>query len=353
MKVKSSVRLRTTTRIGAAAIILVLASGCADDEGFAPKLQPVLGATATEVMLPLVEEASEQTNVLAASVVDVCATPASLVDARADLLADVGSAWSAWQATDSFDIGPSMERRSAAKLGYEVDTEAVDAALSTGPPSDPAEVNDSVASGKRGFPAMSYLLANATAENATDFPARCTYLLALSAAAKEETAAIAAEWEGQGSTPGFAETVVEDEPDEVLSEIVNMAYSDLEDSDKRLGAVAESGSAAPIELPPGEMLRVSGRIKGIAALFGIDSPGGAPGLSPLLSDDTKDELGDEIDALSKAFEPYATAPQVDTPDHTTVKAIADQLEDLHNEIGTTVMSELNVSVGFSDNDGDS
>ena len=60
-------------------------------------------------------------------------------------------------------------------------------------------------------------------------------------------------------------------------------------------------------------------------------------------------LSEQVIALSKRFIEHI---EEEDEERRMMKAIAEQLEDLRNEIGTTVMSELNVSVGFSDNDGD-
>ena len=227
---------------------------------------------------------------------------------------------------DPVDLGPVMDRRSVSLVGYKVDEDAVDEVLATDPPTDVETVQKRTASPRRGYGALAHLL---SADPAAFPGARCAYATAVVATIDDELAAVAQEW--FDSSPPYAERAAGRgadavATDETIDSWVNMSLSTLE-SDLKLLADPETEAAG------------SNAAKHHAAMIQQIWEGASDdGLGSLTSSDVDDKLRGELDAVANAAD---------------VAALTSAVEAVRSTLGTEVVSALDVTVGFSENDGDS
>lgn len=332
-------RLRFSAWVLVAASLTAAACGgdpASEESSERPTRAEVVTGLVDSVMRPGVDAALDAGTEFATAVDAACAAPTT--DSVAAARAALAAGWRAWQTTDPYDLGPAMERRSTSVLGFEADPFGIDKRLAAATPSDPATIRNRTGSGLRGYAAAHHLLiGDAAAYDAV----RCGYVGAVAAVIVEELEAIRAGWSAG----------LDGEPQSVIDDLVNMSLADLEASDKRLTAILESGEAAPLELPAGELFRIAARLDGLAAV--LEGGGDEPGLAALLNGGLANELDDTLTTAQRALETYAEAPQDTTPDRVELRAIRDALGDLRTLMSTEVVSGLGVTVGFSDNDGDS
>jgi predicted lipoprotein len=224
------------------------------------------------------------------------------------------TAWQAWEYADTFDIGPATDRRSNTYIAYRVAPGRVDIALAGTPPADADTARNRTASNQRGYGAVDHLLVDdPTAYN----PARCTYLTSLMALIAEESAAVADAWAGDGRT----ETLDMD-PNGVIDDLVNMQISFLESSSRTYSDGNPPTPAEAVEIPQA--------VAGLGQIY-------EAGLDSLLDQKLADTIGDEVAAVLAV----------------PVNDAGDAVEALRATITTEVVSALDVTIGFSENDGDS
>ena len=108
-------------------------------------------------------------------------------------------ATTAWEVLDPVDLGPIMDRRTGSLVGYKVDADAVDEVLATAT-ADRRRDRDQkrTASPRRGYGALAHLL---SADPATFPGARCAYATAVVATIDDELAAVAVEEWFEASPP--------------------------------------------------------------------------------------------------------------------------------------------------------
>lgn len=320
----------------------------------APERADVVAALVDEVLTPLTSDAASRAANLGAATESLCAAPgdATLATARTEL----ASAWSGWKLTDTFDMGPAMDRRSGSLLGYEVNPDKVDSAVAGGEEMTVDSVRNRMASNLRGFGAVDHLL-RAPVASFSD-PARCGYLQALVGVIVDETAQVAKGWTtGLDGAPPFATTSKGGGPDamsptDMIDLLVNMQLSFLESTSKRLSAVSESGSAVPIELAAGTLFVLAAQLRGLRAVY-FAPDGSDVGLGQIVSNDLATKVADDVDALSKLLAEDADVPSEEQPTAEEAGDLAAAVEVVRRTVVTEVVSELDVTVSFSENDGDS
>ena len=216
--------------------------------------------------------------------------------------AEVADAIDQWYGTKPLWSGPVMERRSQFVVHFHVDPEGVAELLASDDPVDSATLRDFVGADQRGLGALAELLAGVPDER------RCAYALGIAGLVAEEAGAVADEWHDFG--PGL---VTDDSSaNDVIRDLVSNTSFALRDA----------------AMDP-EPAYADGLVDGARwTMLGDDvaSDDGTGGLSPLLSDDVVDRLTNELDAGDLA------AAQLTT----SVDAV----------------SELGVTLNFSDADGD-
>ena len=343
--------------VAAVVALSMVAVGCSsNDDSREPSQEPSTDRGAAVVVLldstiiPAYERAAGTADEFKRSVDGFCASPdaAGLTAARDGLV----EAWSAWAETDSLAIGPAMERRSVSVVSYRVDTAKVDALLASSPPLDARTVRNNTGSSVRGFGAAAHLLLgppDAPVDVASFDSARCGYLSAVVAVIADELATVSNEWTVpvDGKAP-YRETATGSgegalTPTDVIDSLVNMQMSHLEAESKGLTAVAE-GSTSPAELPPADLFRLDAQIRGMVGVY--------KSFDRLLEKSLRTRLDAEFTALTESLaDDGADIFVVPSIDH--VKTLAPAVENLRLTISTEVVSALDVTVGFSENDGDS
>jgi predicted lipoprotein len=323
-------------------------------------------AIVDDVLVPGFSAAAAATADLAAASADLCAAPGP------DTLDTARQAWSeavtAWNATEVAWEGPVKMDRIDSLVHYPaVDVEEIDRLLdghSEGEQLDPADL----ASVVRGLGTAEYLLFAADDPAAVATQGRCDLLTAVTAGAAEGAAAAESAWaDGWDGGAPYADVLAgRAEPamaaDDALAGLVagidailsNVTVQGLglalgETREEPLPEAVHEGAAGAA----GDVL--AARLAGIATAY--DPPADTPGLGDLVA-----ERSEEVDAAIRADLAAAqgaldalgsplTPALADSPDQAA--ALYDALVELRRTFEADVASLLDITVGFSDTDGDS
>lgn len=243
-----------------------------------------------------------------------------------------------------------MDRRSTSVVSYKVDPEKVDVALAATPPTDPETVRNRTSSSVRGYGAAWHLL-TADAAAFAGQPQRCAYLSAVLAVIVEEAGAVRDGWtDGLDGAPAFRETATGSGSDaltstDVIDAVVNMQLSQLETSAKLLTAVAEAEPGSTHELPAGELFQLSAQMGGFSATYDR--------LGDLLDPALVKTVAKEIATIERLLSEASMLPSEVDPTAADAGEVAEAVEALRSTIATEVVSALDVTISFSENDGDS
>jgi predicted lipoprotein len=348
--------------------LAMLTSACGGDEEV--DRRAVLASLADAVFVPHFQALADDGGALDATLRDLVArrSPEALADARAAWRA----ARSAWTRTEAMWFGPVMDRRSRSLLGWwPIDTDRINAAIAERETVTAMDVGERFASTQRGLGAVEYLLfdpgRDILGELDDDGSLAADYLLALGQVIREETAAVRAEWTGEDdgvsyadelagrAARAFAESLA-------LADIVRVSVFLTETTgDMRLGAAlgAMNGEADVDAIPGGAaghaLDDLRNAVRGIQLTYvGAEDGLGVGDLVAQLSEDTDARMRAALDAALEAID-HVPGPlkQTALTDPGAVAAVRDRIKDLQRILNTEVVSLLGISVGFSDNDGDS
>jgi len=334
----------------------LLASCSSDDEpGETPVSRPATVRQLVDgTIVPAVGEASSTAAAALASASEFCASPtdAGLIAARQA----VAAGWAAWKYTDSFDFGPAMQRRSTSVVSYQADLEKIDATVAASPPADAETVRNRTSSSLRGYGAATHLLwgppsAPVDAAAFATPAARCPYLLAVLEVVADEASTVDAAWTtGVEGAPPFRDAALGTgndamTPTKVIDAAINMQVSQLEATEKLLTAAKEAGPGQPTGLPPAAMFQLAAQVRGMAA---VDDS-----LADLLKPELAARLRTSFASIDSLLADGAAEPTEGEPAPELVAGLATAIADLRATIGTEVVSALDVTITFSDNDGDS
>ena len=351
-------------RLAAAALfvaLLVLVSGC----GGGVSQREVLADLTDHVITPRFEAAAAWAVALDATVSTLTTQPSS------DALGDAREAWrsarGAWSRTAAMWFGPVMERRSGPLMNWwPIDPKLIEKTIAERDSISPEDVRERFASTQRGLSALEYLLfqdddrlLRELGEPSSRFG---EYLRALTAVIVEETAGVRDAWSGADGDQfaGRGDRVIAESL--AIADLVRVTIFLTETvGDMQLGGALGALNGEPeIEAIPGgaaeyalDDLREA--VLGIQELYlGSGETLGLGDLIAELSDDTDQRVHDAfsravnaIDAVSGPLKRAVLA----TPDD--VAAAREAIKHLQRVLNTEVVSLLGVSVGFSDNDGDS
>lgn len=317
-----------TGRIVSSAIVLSLVlvgplaiAACGDDP---PPRAEVLTTLADDIVVPAFEAFAARAGDLVGEVEAVCGGDEAAISAAVD---GVERTREQWLSTQAMWTGPVMERRSPAVVDWPVRTADIEALVERSAPGDiTAEVvGNSVGADTRGLTAMRWVLtADDVAERLED-PRWCDYLAASSMVIAAEADVVAADWtESWDGGPPYRARIGAD--DEWLGMLVNDAIFLVHALTE---PVREEGDVAPVDVAADR----AAQLDGVAAV--VDE------LSPLLDDDLSERLGGEVETAATAFA---------GGDVEAGRAAAAEVE---ATLATEVASRLDVTIGFSDADGDS
>lgn len=341
----------------------VLAIACSNDVS----RRDVVASLTELVIVPQHEAAADSARVLDARIQELVDQPA------AGHLAQARGAWrearSAWSRIQAYSFGPIMDRRIPSLVDWwPIDTEKIGEAL--GRPSISAEdVRERFAASQRGFGALEYLLFtdDETVLGALEsgIIAYGPYLLAISGVISEALEQAASDWRGAygDEFAGRSDRAVAESL--AIADLVRAPVFLTETvGDMQLGVALgiTKPEANPTVIPGGNSDQalddLEQNIRGIQNTYlGGDEGLGLSDLIAQLSEETDQRMRDTltdaieaIDALKRRNQPLKQLTQSD-PD--AVSEVRDAIKAMQIVLNTEVVSLLGVSIGFSDNDGDS
>ncbi len=323
-------------------------------------------AMVDDVLVPGFSAAAAATADLAGASADLCAAPgqAALETAR--------QAWSeavvAWNATEVAWEGPVKMDRIDSMVHYPaVDVEEIDRLLEGHGEGEQFDAAD-LASVVRGLGTAEYLLFASDDPAAVTAPGRCELLTAVTVGAAEGAGAAELAWtDGWNGGAPYADTLAgRTEPamdaNDALAELVAgidaiLSNATVQGLGLALGRTREEplpealneGAAGAA----GDVL--AARLAGIAAVY--DPPGDTLGLGDLVAERSaevdaavRSDLAAAREALDSLGSPMTPA-LAESPDQAAV--LYDALVELRRTFEADVASLLDITVGFSDTDGDS
>ena len=352
-------------RTSAAAALLISLSLMAGACGGDASRRDVLADLTDRVIIPRFAAAADWSAALEATAATLISTPSS------DSLADARDAWrsarSAWSRTEALWFGPVMERRSRSLVSWwPIDTARIEQTLSERSAITRDDVINRFASTQRGLSALEYLLFLDEPRILAELNDRASlyadYLRTLSAVIAAETAAVHEAWRGDygDQFAGRGDRAIA--ASLAVADIVRTSIFLTETiGDMRLGAALGALNGEPeIDAIPGG---AAGRalddlrqgILGMQELYLGSSTGlGLSDLIGQLSAETDQRMrtafndaAASIDAISGGLKHAAAHNPAQTA------AARDAIKHLQRVLNTEVVSLLGISVGFSDNDGDS
>lgn len=314
-----------------------------------------------QAIVPAFETASSDVSDLSAAVEAFCRDPNDeTLQAARDAWHAAKSSWEAAETATMF--GPGHMMRTVAKVDYEpVDTEGIDELLASDSIIDIDYVDNRTAATRRGLGTVEYLLFGGPIG---DSNARaCELAMASASVAATETSNLLSAWtdSDEGAEP-YRDTFVEDmATDSAMGDVILAIVDTLKrqsgfELGRALGVTAiEPRPEAIVEGPAGAgAQRYSSQLEGIRSQL---TAGGEASLLALLaarSEEVADRvetlLDDALSDLSAIDEPLADLVR-DDPER--LRPLQATLADLVGVFEADVVSVLDITLGFSDTDGDS
>ncbi len=341
-------------------VVALVAGGCSgDDGGGGADVQDVLATVADEVIVPSYEALSVILDALDNSLAVLCTTPS------ATGLEAARTAWRdaevAWQSSRAGGVGPAVDRRLMADVGFRArpdDVEALVAGVA------PLEVDQLQLAGAavRGLGAIEVALfaPSAAALTTADGARRCAYARAAAQLAGRAARTVLEDWT---IGPRYRATFVDGmdgDPQSSVEALVNevtFRLQQLDDQGLRPIALARTPDDLPANRREGPAAfgigSLRGVLGGVAAVVQGPVDDGLAALVRARSADTADRLvaltADALEALSALPDSIAGA----LADRPALEAAAEAVAALKVLVSTEVASRLGVTIGFSDADGDS
>lgn len=319
----------------------------------------VLQELASDTIVPVFDDLAATTADLSAATDALCDAPstATLDDARSALAATR----IAWSTSEPMWVGPVMDRRSWAVIDWPIAADEIDALIADDEPLTTERLGKRVGADQRGLAAIEYILGAPDDDRVVDQlgdERRCGYLTAVAAVIADEAGLLPGDWvDGLRDGPPFIETFV-DPDSEALDDLVNDSVFLLEAmTDGELGTALgemdrEADLDAIVEGPAGLAVGdLTAHLHGLRLVMVGENE--RRGLGPLLGDDISDRLiaaFDAADVAVAAIDGDLATAITERPDD--VSAARAALKSLQILVNTEVVSQLGVTIGFSDADGD-
>lgn len=343
----------------------LLCSACTSTD---PSDQEVLSSLTDGAVVPAYRALAQDLAELDRDVAALCSDPSdpSLRKARDSWR----TARASWMRTRAMGFGPVMERRSVSLLDWSpTDTSGIEELLTGRADIDAVQVQDALASNRRGFGAVEFLLfRDDSLTQINTSPPYCSYLASLAQVGREEAGAILSEWTAGTEERGpYRDYFTNRSPvallpiaavEEVvrtqvflIRNIVHMRLASalgLREGGADLSAIPGNAADTGLEDLRQELLGIQAVYEGVPGGMGISD------LVKPLSADTDQRMKRALDTAISAIDategPLRSAI-ADRPEQ--VEPLYQALSDLQQTLSTEVVSLLGVSVGFSDADGDS
>ena len=336
----------------------------------APSKQEVIASLTDGLILPRFRSVAEEMSNAQAALHALCSDPSL------DTLADARTAWrvarAEWLRSQAIWFGPVMDRRSRSLVDWApVDPERIEKSLSKRETVTANDVREFLGATQRGMGAIEYVVFGDDAEVLASLGERggirCQYLTALGDVAAEETAAVVADWAGDGTDSdgyagyfkGTAKVALVDQQavDEVVRTSVFITRSI---SDMRLGKAlgATDGHPDPSAIPGGagnnavsdlrnQVLGMRDTYQGADGTLGISDL--VRGVSPAADERMRGHFQQALAAVDGLEEPLR---ETIAQDPGPAQLAYQRMQELQRALNTEVVSLLGVTVGFSDSDGD-
>lgn len=344
-------------RLLAATIVALALAACASGPGEAE----VIGSVTDRAIIPTAETAAADSAALADAVEAFCADPQA---------ASLEAAQTAWrEAKNSWEVaeiatfhGPGHMLRTVAKVDYEpISPESIDELLASDTAVDVDYIDNRVSSTRRGLGAVEYVLFDDLDPSYS--PRACELMQPTTVVIATETAAHADAWTtSHGRGDAYSITFTEEmTTDAAMGDIVSSIVETLKrqsrfELGRALGITAQEPD--PTAIPEGEA--GAGAARYVAQIQSIDrtlTAGGESSLSAMIAARSEDTASQIESLLAEAEETFAgidrslVAVATDEPESLTeVQAVLDELVTLFE---ADVVSLLDITLGFSDTDGDS
>ena len=357
-------------RLGGLLIALALiAAACGGDEEEVTR-RAVLASLADEIFVPHFQVLADDGAALDSALRDLVDRPSQ------QALADAREAWraarGAWTLTEAMWFGPVMDRRSRSLVGWwPIDTDRIHAALDERDSITVMDVGERFASTQRGLSTVEYLLFDPGRDILRELDGGGSlagdYLLALGQVIREETAAVLAEWTGEDDGVSYADELAGRAERAfaeslALADVVRISVFLTETTgDMRLGAAlgVMNGEADIDAIPGGAAGQALDDLRNAVRSMQLTYVGAEDGLGvgdliAQLSEDTDERMRAAFDAALEAIDGVpGPLKQTARTNPAAVAEARDGIKDLQRILNTEVVSLLGISVGFSDNDGDS
>ena len=346
-------------------------SDATEDSGAAaPSKQEVIASLTDGLILPRFRSVAEEMSNARAALHALCSDPSP------DTLADARTSWrearAEWLRSQAIWFGPVMDRRSRSLVDWApVDPERIEKSVSKRESVTANDVREFLGATQRGMGAVEYVVFGDDTEVLASLGERrgirCQYLTALGDVAAEETAAVVADWAGEGTDSdgyagyfkGTAKVALVDQQavDEVVRTSVFITRSI---SDMRLGKAlgATDGHPDPSAIPGGagnnavsdlrnQVLGMRDTYQGANDTLGISDL--VRGVSADADERMRGHFEQALAAVDGLQEPLR---ETIAQDPGPAQLAYQRMQELQRALNTEVVSLLGVTVGFSDSDGD-
>ena len=235
-----------------------------------------------------------------------------------------------WLSTQATWTGPVMERRSPAVVDWPIRVADIEALIERSAPGEITAdvIGNNVGADTRGLTAMRWVLEHDDVAELLGDERWCDYLRGNAEVITAEADLIVADWtESWDGGDAFAEVLADDaEADAWLEMLVNDSIFLVH---KLTEEPRDEGDLPPLDVAADR----AAQLDGVGEVYDV--------LEPLLGDDLSERLDDEIEAAEEAF----AAGDLD--------AGRELAADVEATLATEVAARLDVTIGFSDADGDS
>ncbi len=343
-------------RFGAAvmASILFACSG-------GPTNADVVQSIAHEALIPAMEDASMGAAALATAVSDFCLQPTAETQETAQVA--WGNSKMAWQRSILTTwFGPAQMLRTVSHVDYEpIDEEGIDELLGSEEVLDVDYLMNQAAATQRGLGAIEYLLFDSP-DRASD-PRVCELMTSTAEVVASETKALESAWtdtyeDGSPFVDRFlGETMTSDEAmaNSISAIVETLKQMSLFQLGKALGISAQEASIDAI--PEGRAgFAADAYIAQLESIRALLDDGGETSLGALIASRST-EISTQIDThLTTAVEALdlidAPLRTVAADDPTQLEPVYDDVAELLRIFEADVVSLLDITLGFSDADGD-
>lgn len=312
-------------------------------------------------LLPSLEASSVAAADLAGSVETFCREPSpasqsAVTSAWQSAKAQWGRAWlTTW-------FGPADMLRTVSRVDYQpISEEGIEELLASPVILDAEYVMNQAASTERGLGAIEYLAFGDS--DAGDDPRRCELLTAASEVVASETAALEQAWSSSYQDgPAFSESFAgEGMPaDDALGELVSAVVETLKQQALfQVGAAAGISAAEPDPeaIPEGEAGAAAdfyrAQLEAVRSLLEAGAPESLGDLISARSPEVMDRFDQHLEgALAELDQIEGSMRDIATEDPARLEPLYEHLSELLITFESDVVSLLDLTLGFSDTDGD-